>query len=333
MEDGFVSFSIALGVVQRLIRWRFGDGTADALNVLAVDHQYRSAGTFAGFVEVEAQDGKRETRNFSVTVNASQLRPTNRIDLLFSGSLNVGETFAARSNPGGGVPPFVNYDWDLGDGNRISGSNKMTIGHQYLQEGTFRITCTVTDSAGQRATASRDVSVTVSPLQNGDATVSISDNNTSAGDLKITIRNNRSDVRIDGRLRILIFNGRSQLDTRTVFPTINPRQTITEFYLFKSSFPEGVTLRAFSDIKDNATSRLLDDAFFDFVITPSAPACVATGSNARTLATQIVNGTFNGTFPGFFATTAQFFLAGQITTTVFVDAFNFEVSQGRIVCF
>ena len=94
-----------------------------------------------------------ERRNFTTTVNPSVLNPTNRIDLLFSGSLNVGEEFTARSNPGGGTPPFVNYDWDFGDGFRSSGSDKMTVTHAYAQSGSFRIVCTVTDSAGQTATA------------------------------------------------------------------------------------------------------------------------------------------------------------------------------------
>lgn len=328
-EDSFVQFSISLGVVQRQIIWDFGDGSARIFDRLSVDHQYRTAGQFSGFVEVEAQDGSRERRNFNVTVNASVTRLTNRIDLLFSGSLNVGESFAARSNPGGGVQPFVNFDWDMGDGNRLSGMN---VGHQYSLPGDYTITCTVTDSAGQTARATRIVSVTISPLQFGDADVSLSLNFTSSGDVVARIKNNRNDIRLDGRYRIVIFDGRSQVDTRTTFPTIRPGQTVSEFYIFRSTLREGVTLRAFAEIKDNATSRLLDDDFLDFIITPTAPACVATGSNARTLATQIVNGTFNGTFPGFFVNTANFFLQGLITTTVFVDAFNFEVSAGRIVC-
>ncbi len=333
-EDSFVSFSISLGVVQRLIRWNFGDGTAEILNQLSVDHQYRTAGSFDGFVEVQSESGMVERRNFSVTVNPSVLNPTNRIDLLFSGSLNVGEQFSARSNPGGGTPPFVNYDWDLGDGFRSSGSDKMTITHAYAQAGTFTIICTVTDSAGQTATATRSVSVTVSPLQFGDATVTITPDGAGA-DLRISIKNNRNDRRIDGRFRIAIFQSNNQLDTRTVFPTIQPGQTLTEFYAFPNFLPTGVSLRAFAEIKENSTSRLLDDDFFSFVIEPTAPppvTCEANFSNARSLATSLVNGTFDGTFPSFYATSAQFFLDGLITTQVFIDGWNNLLGRDLIVC-
>lgn len=265
-----VAFAISTGVVQDRIIWDFGDGTPQVLDVFTIDHQYNNPGTFEGFVEVQGE-GVVERRQFTVTVSQSILTPSNRIDFLFSGTPNVGENISMRSNPGGGTPPFVNWDWDLGDGNRTSGSDKMNIVHQYNQPGTYTVVCTVTDSAGQTAVAQRTLVVTVSALQFGDARISVQYGEFAAGDVKIVVTNNRSDVRIDGRLNIRVFDGSRQLDSRTTLPTIQPNTSAQSFYLFPASLPTNRQLRLFVEIKDNATNRLLDDDFSDFTITESLP--------------------------------------------------------------
>jgi len=265
-----VAFAISTGVVQDRIIWDFGDGTPQVLDVFTIDHQYNNPGTFEGFVEVQGE-GVVERRQFTVTVSQSILTPSNRIDFLFSGTPNVGESISMRSNPGGGTPPFVNWDWDLGDGNRTSGSDKMNIVHQYNQPGTYTVVCTVTDSAGQTAVATRSLVVTISSFQFGDATISVQYGEFAAGDVKIVVTNNRSDVRIDGRLNIRVFDGSRQLDSRTTLPTIQPNTSAQSFYLFPASLPTNRQLRLFVEIKDNATNRLLDDDFSDFTIAESLP--------------------------------------------------------------
>ncbi|MEZ5644685.1 MAG: PKD domain-containing protein [Burkholderiaceae bacterium] len=50
----------------------------------------------------------------------------------------------------------VAYEWDFGDGKTARGA---TVTHTYTRAGTFRVTLTVTDSAGRSGTSSEDVTV------------------------------------------------------------------------------------------------------------------------------------------------------------------------------
>lgn len=328
-----VSFSIALGAVQQSIRWNFGDGTSEILNQLAVDHRYNQAGTFGGFVEVFSVGGNSERRNFTVTVSQPPTTISLNIDLgpEAGAIIEPNEVFTLRANVGGGVPPFVNYDWDLGDGNFIFGSDKFIIGHSYPSPGKRTVTLTVRDSIGQQKTDTRVIDVKITPLDFGD--ISITDLGESGGfDRLFSIKNNRNDIRIDGDLNIKIFDGSTQIDSIRNFPSINPGQAVSEQLNYKSFYPVGRQLIGIIEVNERANpANLLDDLSWTFVI--SVPAlCEANSSNAFTLATQIVNGTFFGTVPSFFVFTATVFLQGAITQQEFIDAFNDLVNRGIIVC-
>lgn len=80
-------------------------------------------------------------------------------------------TAALAADPPGGAAPLVvrlsgagstdpegpvTFSWSLGDGEAAAGPE---IAHVYAEPGTYTVTLTVTDSAGQTATAERDVPV------------------------------------------------------------------------------------------------------------------------------------------------------------------------------
>ena len=160
MKDEFVSFSLALGVPERSIIWDFGDGSSRVLNRLAVDHQYRQVGTFDGFVEVQDVNGFSETRNFTVVVTLPQTIIDARIEIgpEAGAVLEPNEDIQLRANVGGGVPPFVNFEWDFGDGTRASGPDSIVV-HRYAQPGIVSVRMIVTDSAGQTDTATRVLNI------------------------------------------------------------------------------------------------------------------------------------------------------------------------------
>ncbi|MDQ3852586.1 MAG: PKD domain-containing protein, partial [Thermoproteota archaeon] len=66
-------------------------------------------------------------------------------------------TFLFEADAQGGTAPY-SYTWDFGDGQR---DNEQSPTHTYQNPGTYQVTLTVTDSAGQ--TASDTGQVTVSP--------------------------------------------------------------------------------------------------------------------------------------------------------------------------
>jgi len=50
----------------------------------------------------------------------------------------------------------VTYEWNFGDGKRARGE---TVTHTYTRTGTYRVTLTVTDSAGRSGSTSEDITV------------------------------------------------------------------------------------------------------------------------------------------------------------------------------
>jgi len=334
MKDGFVSFSIALGVVPRLIIWDFGDGSNRVLNQTSLDHQYRQVGTFGGFVQVEDEFGFTETRNFTVVVTQSQTVIDARIDLgPESGAvLEPNEDITLRANVGGGVPPFVNFEWDFGDGTRASGPESIVV-HRYAQPGIVSVIMTVTDSVGQTDTATRVLNIEERSIQFGDATVVI---NASSGtfDYRISVTNTRNDIAIDGRLLIRIFDapgfGSQQYLSRTDQIFLQPGATITSNLILPTSLPPNQPLVLDAEYKSNVTQRQIARDFVQISVTSNTPPRMDS-TNARTIALQIQSGVFQFTVPDFFRdSNTEFFLAGQITQTDYINGYNNLLDRGII---
>jgi len=262
MKDGFVSFSLALGVVPSLISWEFGDGSNRVLNQTSLDHQYRQVGTFNGLVTVQDEFGFSETRNFSVIVTESQTVIDARIDVgpEAGAVLEPNEDITLRANVGGGVPPFVNFEWDFGDGTRASGPESIVV-HRYAQPGIVSVRMTVTDSVGQTDTATRVLNIESRDIQFGDASVVIQATS-GAFDYKITVQSNRNDIAIDGRLLLRIFDapgfGSQQYFTRTDQLFLQPGQSISVNLNIPSNLPPNQPVVLDAEYKSNVTQRQID---------------------------------------------------------------------------
>lgn len=270
---GEVGFSIALGVQTQLITWEFGDGTNRVLNQTTVDHRYNEAGTFEGFVEVLDLEGNREVIPFTVLVQLSQFEISVSIDVGPEPGLILepGEVIPFRAQLGGGTAPFVNLEWDFGDGTIISGPETF-VSHIYQTVGNFTVSLRVTDSVGETAFATKGVIIRSAPLAFGDVVVTIEPIQVTF-DWRIRLQNVRRDLSIDGELILRIldapgFGSRVHLSRRTGF-FLSPGETESDFLINPSDLPVNQPLLLVAEFQERSTQKLLGDASEQFSV--SAP--------------------------------------------------------------
>jgi len=247
IQNQSVSFSIAIGIPSieiEEIRWHFGDGSVDVFGIQAVNHTYTRKGTFGGHVIVTNINGKFEKRTFSVLVQADPIIEISvRIILSgFSGSLNVGEMFRAFADASGGVPP-LQFQWDMGDGTKFF---KQDITHVYDTAGFKQIQLTVTDSKGTKKIVGKPITVSFNPILFGDVSLTFKqpidlefdhfDGTNVFFRLKptITVRNQRSDISINGRLLLRVFDFKgNQLSSFSEITNLVPNGEKTRSFVTK----------------------------------------------------------------------------------------------------
>jgi PKD repeat protein len=134
--------------------WNFGDG--DTASGVTTQHTFREAGSFAVTLTVRDERGQEGALTQSVTVSAgtpptasftySPNPPAVSQDIFFTAA-------ASRATP---PRTLVGYDWDFGSGRFANG---VTTVKKYDVAGTYNVTLTVTDDAGQQGTTSQSVIV------------------------------------------------------------------------------------------------------------------------------------------------------------------------------
>ena len=134
--------------------WNFGDGTG--ATGVSVAHAFALAKTYNVTLTVINDRGLSNTVSRGITIGAGVLptanfavSPTNPVvgqDVFVNGALSL-------AGPGHTI---ASYQWDFGDGSKKSG---VTAAHDYGASGTFTITLTVIDDAGQLGVASKTVTV------------------------------------------------------------------------------------------------------------------------------------------------------------------------------
>src|SRR5918995_385117 len=71
-------------------------------------------------------------------------------------------TFEFDADVIGGTEPYT-YSWDFGDGEGSGESNEQTVSHTFEEAGSYNVGLTVTDSEGQSASDSREITVEEAP--------------------------------------------------------------------------------------------------------------------------------------------------------------------------
>jgi PKD repeat protein len=134
--------------------WDFGDGSLGTGRTTS--HQYRTAGTYSATLTVTDTGGSKGSRSKTVVVGTSG-NPVS--SFVFSPSdPGVGEEIVFNGSPSTAVPPrtIVSYDWQFGTDRTGSG---MIVTKTYDTPGTYNVTLTVTDDAGNKGTSTQGVTV------------------------------------------------------------------------------------------------------------------------------------------------------------------------------
>jgi PKD repeat protein len=136
--------------------WSFGDGTS--ATGAAPSHAYSAPASYTVKLTVTDSAGVSATTTQTVTVldeppaaafGASPAVPIPGQSIAFDGS--------GSSESDGAI---VSYAWDFGDGATGTGA---TPTHAFATAGTFTVTLTVVDQAGQQGTVSRPITVYAQP--------------------------------------------------------------------------------------------------------------------------------------------------------------------------
>lgn len=136
--------------------WDFGDGSKSSSQ--SVSHTYAAGGSYTIKCTVVATDNQSGSSSQTVRVTTATItKPT----AAFNSSLasdNVTCTFTSTSVAG--TYPIAIYSWSFGDGGTsTSGAN---VSHVYKQNSAaqnFAVSLTVSDSAGNQATANKTITI------------------------------------------------------------------------------------------------------------------------------------------------------------------------------
>ena len=134
--------------------WDFGDGSKGQGRTAS--HQYRDIDSYTVTLTVTDVAGLKGSRSKTVTVGSSGA-PT--ASFIFSPEApGIGEEIVFNASGASAVAPrvIVSYDWQFGTDRTGSG---MIVLKRYDTPGTYVVSLTVTDDAGNKATDSQSVTV------------------------------------------------------------------------------------------------------------------------------------------------------------------------------
>jgi PKD repeat protein len=135
-------------------RWDFGDGGSS--NQSSASHIYSSAGTYTVKLTVTDDKGSSVTAQKDLVISQKPGQPPVA-SFKVEGDLVVGEELifdaSGSTDPDGRI---VSYEWDFGDGVKLSG--KQVI-HSYLSSGEYLVKLIVKDETGLSAEAVRRLSI------------------------------------------------------------------------------------------------------------------------------------------------------------------------------
>jgi PKD repeat protein len=160
--DGSASRPAGGGRVITEYRWNFGDGSTGS--GITTTHRFSGPGTYQVTLTVVDDAGSMgtQTTQLSVAFGGQGTVPIAVLTATPSGG-PVGQRIvfdASASTPSTGSQIF-NYRFDFGDGTPAEDSSNPIQSHVYGTAGTFIATVTITD--GNNKTATRTLSITITP--------------------------------------------------------------------------------------------------------------------------------------------------------------------------
>lgn len=134
--------------------WSFGDG--GSASGITVDHEFRSAGSFT--VTLRVTDTRGQSTQTSQTISVTAGTPPTAAFVYSPTSPRASQDifFTAEASRASNGRRIVAYDWNFGSGRTGTG---VTVSKRYDQPGSYVVTLTVTDDAGQQGTVSQTIAV------------------------------------------------------------------------------------------------------------------------------------------------------------------------------
>jgi PKD repeat protein len=134
--------------------WDFGDRTTGSGQFTT--HQFRDVSTFQ--VRLTVTDRRGVSATIAKTVSVAAGTPPSASFTFSPTNPAIGQIifFNAAASTAAPGRHIVSYDWDFGSGRTGSG---VTVSKGYDTAGTYTVTLTVTDDAGQTASTSQEVEV------------------------------------------------------------------------------------------------------------------------------------------------------------------------------
>src|SRR5829696_3611357 len=152
---------VAGGTEPYTIRWNFGDDEGSSSNEddETISHTFEEAGRYN--VGAIVTDSSGRTASDSIRITVEPPPPLTSVEIISSDTEGVAPaTFEFEADVAGGTEPY-NYRWNFGDDGRSS--NEQTISHTFEEAGRYNVRLTVTDSDGQRASDSVQITVEEAP--------------------------------------------------------------------------------------------------------------------------------------------------------------------------
>ena len=160
--DGSASAAATGGTITHY-SWDFGDGaTKDTGATATTDHTYNAPGTYTITLTTTDELGVSTTVSEPVTVlgfSASSDGPTPGEEVTFTGP-----------SSGGSFGTITGYSWDFGDRATAPPTSAPTVQHIYAQRGTYTVSLTVTNDAGESFTGKETITVDTPPAAPGTST-------------------------------------------------------------------------------------------------------------------------------------------------------------------
>jgi len=155
--------------------WGDGSATGPQLQATAA-HTYSDPGLYTVKVTVADTGGQSSTATRGVTVSSNDAPPAAALSLS-PASPKVGQsvTADASASTDTDATPIATYSFDWGDGSAVTGPKPgPTATHTYGSAGSYTVTVTVADTAGQSSTATKPVTVADDPPSAALASIPLS---------------------------------------------------------------------------------------------------------------------------------------------------------------
>jgi PKD repeat protein len=134
--------------------WSFGDGSSGS--GMNVEHEFRAAGSVT--VTLRVTDLRGQSAQTSQTLSITGGTPPTAAFVYSPTAPRVSQDifFTAEGSRASSGRRIVAYDWNFGSGRTGSG---VTVAKRYDTPGSYVVTLTITDDAGQQGTVSQTISV------------------------------------------------------------------------------------------------------------------------------------------------------------------------------